>query len=193
MEIKPIETVYNGYRFRSRLEARWAVFFDEAEIPYEYEPEGFDVDGIWYLPDFFLPWFNCYVEIKPNRQEEIEKAKKIAKKFATEKAILLCVGLPSDDNITLFDSKNHWEAGFYENCWWNDKSGEQRCGYTKHYISLICKTSKPTNFLHCYADGTVDVDVDGKRRVYFSSYRSDFKEAKEAAKQARFEHGEKND
>ena len=48
MEIKPIETVYNGYRFRSRLEARWAVFFDEAEIPYEYEPEGFDVDGIWY-------------------------------------------------------------------------------------------------------------------------------------------------
>ena len=26
--IKPIETKYNGYRFRSRLEARWAVFFD---------------------------------------------------------------------------------------------------------------------------------------------------------------------
>ena len=26
--IKAIETVYNGYRFRSRLEARWAVFFD---------------------------------------------------------------------------------------------------------------------------------------------------------------------
>lgn len=26
MTIKPIETVYNGYRFRSRLEARWARF-----------------------------------------------------------------------------------------------------------------------------------------------------------------------
>lgn len=25
--IKPIETIYNGYHFRSRLEARWAVFF----------------------------------------------------------------------------------------------------------------------------------------------------------------------
>lgn len=24
MDIKPIETLYNGYRFRSRLEARWA-------------------------------------------------------------------------------------------------------------------------------------------------------------------------
>ena len=41
-EIKAIETVYNGYRFRSRLEARWAVFFEAAGIEYEYEPEGFE-------------------------------------------------------------------------------------------------------------------------------------------------------
>ncbi len=40
MEIKAIDTVYNGYKFRSRLEARWAVFFDAAGIKYEYEPEG---------------------------------------------------------------------------------------------------------------------------------------------------------
>ena len=40
-EIKAIETYYKGYRFRSRLEARWAVFFDAAGIKYEYEPEGF--------------------------------------------------------------------------------------------------------------------------------------------------------
>jgi hypothetical protein len=26
--IKPIETKYNGFRFRNRLEARWAIFFD---------------------------------------------------------------------------------------------------------------------------------------------------------------------
>lgn len=38
-EIKPIETVYKGYRFRSRLEARWAVFFDAQGIEWEYEPE----------------------------------------------------------------------------------------------------------------------------------------------------------
>ena len=31
-DIKAIETYYKGYRFRSRLEARWAVFFD-LEIP----------------------------------------------------------------------------------------------------------------------------------------------------------------
>ena len=56
--IKPIETIYNGYRFRSRLEARWAVFFDALGIPYEYEPEGFDLgEGQYYLPDFRL---KCY-------------------------------------------------------------------------------------------------------------------------------------
>jgi hypothetical protein len=64
-DIKPIETEYNGYRFRSRLEAKWAVFFDEADIKYEYEPEGFQLeDGSRYLPDFYLPEYRCYVEVK---------------------------------------------------------------------------------------------------------------------------------
>ncbi len=64
-ELKPIETVYKGYRFRSRLEARWAVFFDELGIVYEYEPEGFRLeDGGSYLPDFWLPNHNAYVEVK---------------------------------------------------------------------------------------------------------------------------------
>lgn len=65
--IKPIETYYNGYRFRSRLEARWAVFFDALGIEYEYEVEGYkNNDGIWYLPDFYLPEFRCLFEVKPS-------------------------------------------------------------------------------------------------------------------------------
>jgi hypothetical protein len=48
MTIKPIETHYKGYRFRSRLEARWAVFFDELGLRWEYEREGFDLgDGTY--------------------------------------------------------------------------------------------------------------------------------------------------
>lgn len=39
--IQAIETYYAGYRFRSRLEARWAVFFDALDIPWEYEPQGY--------------------------------------------------------------------------------------------------------------------------------------------------------
>ena len=33
-----VETFYKGYRFRSRLEARWAAFFDLCKWRWEYEP-----------------------------------------------------------------------------------------------------------------------------------------------------------
>lgn len=73
VSIKPIETIYNGYRFRSRLEARWAVFFDACGVRWEYEPEGYDLgDGIYYLPDFLLHGVDgrdggdLYVEVKGN-------------------------------------------------------------------------------------------------------------------------------
>ena len=83
MEIKAIETVYNGYKFRSRLEARWAVFFDAAGIRYEYEPEGFEVnisgeEKIMYLPDFYLPDFDVYAEVKPSKQKLYEDGEKIS-------------------------------------------------------------------------------------------------------------------
>lgn len=52
MTIKPLETRYAGCRFRSRLEARWAVFLDEMRIGWEYEPQGFQTSAGPYLPDF---------------------------------------------------------------------------------------------------------------------------------------------
>lgn len=64
--MQPIQTEYNGYKFRSRLEARWAVFFDMLKVRYQYEPEGYVLnDGTKYLPDFYLLDFNTYIEIKP--------------------------------------------------------------------------------------------------------------------------------
>ncbi len=64
--IKAIETQYKGYRFRSRLEARWAVFFDALGVKWEYEKEGYDLaDAGWYLPDFWLPELNVFFEVKP--------------------------------------------------------------------------------------------------------------------------------
>lgn len=69
MTIKAIETRYRGYRFRSRLEARWAVFFDALGIEWQYEPEGFELaDGTRYLPDFSSTTptgRTTYYEIKP--------------------------------------------------------------------------------------------------------------------------------
>lgn len=54
--IKSINTHYNGNYFRSRLEAKWAYFFDLVGIKYLYEPQGYIMpDGTMYLPDFWLP------------------------------------------------------------------------------------------------------------------------------------------
>ncbi len=63
--MRPIETTYDGYKFRSRLEARWAVFFNSAGVEWQYETEGFELeDGRRYLPDFYLPKSGCFVEVK---------------------------------------------------------------------------------------------------------------------------------
>ena len=61
--MKAIETVYNGYRFRSRLEASWAAFFDIMEWGWDYEP--IDLDG--WIPDFAIRAIGdpIYVEVKP--------------------------------------------------------------------------------------------------------------------------------
>jgi hypothetical protein len=68
--IQAIETRYAGCRFRSRLEARWAVFFDTAGITWEYEPQGFVLpSGDTYLPDFRLPQHDLWVEVKGDPDE----------------------------------------------------------------------------------------------------------------------------
>lgn len=48
--IKAIPTTYAGVNFRSRLEARWAAFFDLCGWKWDYEP--FDLEG--WAPDFLI-------------------------------------------------------------------------------------------------------------------------------------------
>lgn len=106
-EVISKETIYNGYRFRSRLEARWAVFFDKLRIPYQYEPEAFVCeDGSQYTPDFFLPESHLrnffgkglYLEIKhfswndPSQRQYIDR---IATALPGKNLVLIC-GEPAD-------------------------------------------------------------------------------------------------
>lgn len=92
--IKAIETRYKGYKMRSRLEAKWGVYFDTLGLAWEFEPEGFDLNGLWYLPDFWFPQVSMYGEVKPKQpdSEEIEKAKRLAE--ASGYPVLLLVGMP---------------------------------------------------------------------------------------------------
>lgn len=100
-EVKAIETEYNGYRFRSRLEARWAVFFDAAGIKYEYEQEGYECDGEKYLPDFYLPDFDIHIEVKPDRpgfEKEILKCMKMIRWGGDIKTIVFLGNIPPESD-----------------------------------------------------------------------------------------------
>jgi hypothetical protein len=64
--------MYKGILFRSRLEARWAVFMDEAGIDWEFEPVWIQTDSDLYrnwLPDFRLPRYGQWAEVKGHLTE----------------------------------------------------------------------------------------------------------------------------
>lgn len=109
VNIKAIETQYKGYRFRSRLEARWAVFFDALGLKWEYEPEGYDLgEGDWYLPDFYLKDWGMWAEVKPDvpNEGEIRKMWKLSKAFRGDEDrgwrehVILC-GTPGKPSVYL--------------------------------------------------------------------------------------------
>jgi hypothetical protein len=43
------------------------VAFDEVGIVWEYETEGFDLPSGYYLPDFWLPYEDAFLEVKPTK------------------------------------------------------------------------------------------------------------------------------
>lgn len=151
-KIKAIPTRYNGYRFRSRIEARWAVFFDCCKIEYEYEKEGFDLDGTFYLPDFFLPKLDCFVEIKGEGcSVDDEKKMKLLCKNTKKRVYLLSGDMPyADDEDSFFDLM-----------------------YKKQFHSFTMYFPNPTNdieigsdspyvFCECPDCGMVGIEFDGR-------------------------------
>lgn len=171
--IKAIETKYNGYRFRSRLEARWAVFFDTLGVKYEYEKEGYDLDGTWYLPDFWLPDVNLrdypdglWYEIKPPRWHGQAPLSALGEQ--TQHCVVLAEGLPGDYDYS--------ERLIYE-CW--------------------PSADEPMFWLKCRQCGHVKVEFMEGSYKYCPRCKAeadddcpDIIRAVEAAKGARFEYGE---
>ena len=104
MKTAGIPTKYKGITFRSRLEARWAMFFDQLGWRWEYEP----FDGHGYIPDFVLLGDRpCAIEVKPALLAEMDQY--VGKVDA---------GLPADVwphdalivGIHPFDRDNFWET-----------------------------------------------------------------------------------
>lgn len=166
--IKAIETSYKGYRFRSRTEARWAVYFEALGIKWEYERDGYDLGGWlgYYLPDFWLPQVNLWAEVKGEEFTPQERAKCCALAKLTGNGVLLLTGVPDIVWYTVIgydtESSRHFEA----ECTVND--------FHEYHIN--------EHRFYC-APGTPTPDEEGVStdRQYL---------AVRAARSARFEHGE---
>lgn len=95
--MKALETEFDGYRFRSRTEARWAVALKAASIEFEYEPQGFDLPSGWYLPDFWLPAQSLWLEVKGQEPNERELAVAADLARGSGHSVLIAVGPPNPD------------------------------------------------------------------------------------------------
>lgn len=118
--MKAIETNYKGYRFRSRLEARWAVFFDSLGIKWRYETQGLLIYDLGpYLPDFWIPIESVeqddgiWVEVKPVALTEKERRLVIGLVLTTGRRAYAFCGdpWPGEHTIDVFLPDNFLKTG----------------------------------------------------------------------------------
>lgn len=194
--ITPIETRYSGYRFRSRTEARWAVFFDHAGILWQYEPQGIicpdrlNLTGGYaqsYLPDFYLPDLDMWVEVKGSWNSDESKRFLTAAAYLSHigSSVALISGVPrySDDlfpTLPVLKLENDW---LVEYAWHPD------CGRdTDPFMGALRVVATPgaqkvsARDLLTYARWRTPAHQPTELRTYLS--------ALDAARSARFEHGE---
>lgn len=190
--IKAIPTEYKGYRFRSRLEARWAVFFDTCGVEWEYEPEGYDLgNGLYYLPDFLLHGVqgraegDLYVEVKGKMTAD--DANKITRFYES--------GLPDPDAFGKSDTTVLVVGKIPD--------GETAWEVSQHISDIAYSGSLPNKFNFETIDGDhfaahPGINKNGGFELFGddSSYLCDMDQvatgrAYRLARQARFEYGEK--
>ena len=141
--IKAIETRYNGHRFRSRTEARWAVLFDHLGVKYEYEPEGYDVgEGKHYLPDFWLPVERCFVEVKGDSAAEHDWRKVALLVLKTGLPVYVLMGQPGYHSVVLIKPKSQslTDPQLIED--WLEQAPTAK-------ISLIAEAALESHYIRC--------------------------------------------
>lgn len=171
--IRAIETVYSGYRFRSRAEARWAVFLKTLGVSFQYEAEGFDIDGAWYLPDFWVADWNSFIEVKNDKSNPLVGFYTCAKlSELSGRRVLLLNGVPPNYTMIAWDVDGEYAPARFTQC---RKCTaiyiEEHDGDGGAYALEPCDLSCPNS------------DKWPTPGAYLTA-------ALEAAQQARFEHGE---
>lgn len=146
--MKSIPTTYKGIKFRSRTEARWAVFLEVLKIKFDYESDGFDLDGLFYLPDFWLPKQEIWLEIKPVAPDSTEQEKAFRLANHTKKNVFIQTGNPrvpgfpcEESSMASCHSPGHQEdfPFFWTRC---ESCGEMDLTFEGRTERLSCRCEK---------------------------------------------------
>lgn len=191
--IKAIDTPYNGHLFRSRLEARHAVYFDALNVRWEYESEGYELgQGERYLPDFYLTEYRMFAEVKPVpfTYKEHSKCKRLA--VQTQKIVIELVGLPNTNYKDIIVPSQYYSCS--------------KCGKIEAYdwdgkrIYCSCRATHIINNKVDVVDGFLlfSSDKQSYKPIYYGNIRDSYtedwriEEAVDKARKARFEFNHKN-
>ncbi len=128
-----LPTQFNGCNFRSRLEARWSIFFNELGFQWEYEPEWFDLgNDVRYLPDFRIAYPKArggwlWFEVKPNFSNISATDWIKIKEFAKIRDMIILDGFPAWRTYIpaswFFDSKNPYHLTIEQACGQDSRKG----------------------------------------------------------------------
>jgi len=88
------------------------VFLDELGAQWSYEKEGFDLEGCWYLPDFWVEDWRVWIEVKgasPVLPDDAhDKCSRLCR--ASKTNVLLLSGEPWAD-----ERRNHYDITLFTN------------------------------------------------------------------------------
>ena len=206
--IQAIETIWAGCKFRSRLEARWAVFFNAIgytigeDCLYEYQ-DVVSFDGTRYLPDFYFPKEKIYAEVKGTTEALQKDSKKLGICIdyggPLSDGIIILGNIPdytriSWGNIPMFPFLYNYKGVIEENATFVYQKGYFGQRIVCKDSSIILKIFSYERSFDCEAEEIPKSTKVENRWTYYDNLRAsefqDLKDAYKKARHARFEHGE---
>ena len=116
-----------GIKFRSKFEWRVAKRLEKAELKWQFEPRVTLPGGAYCYPDFYLPDYELFIELRPAKMVDEKLISKIRTiKNTYEKEVVLCTNLQGA--ITFIDKLDEDRPKVNPDVVWifEDKRGEEK-------------------------------------------------------------------